>query len=130
MRIDHVTINVTDMEAAEAFYRDALGLTKLQDVDMGDHELHYFDLGDGQLLELIWYKDAQPEIHPDVKTKGIFRHLALAVDDLDAVYRRIIAHGGTVTSTPAEVPKLHFRNILVRDPDGVELEIVQRDQPE
>lgn len=57
MKLDHITINVTDLEASRKFYGDVLGLKPLPTVDMGDHELWYFDLGGGVMLELILYKD-------------------------------------------------------------------------
>lgn len=126
MKLDHVTINVTDMKKSEWFYGEVLGLEKLDNVDMGDHELHYFSLGNGGLLELIQYHEDTGEAHLPVKTRGIMRHLAFSVDNVDDLYRRLCDAGVTVTSKPGDVEKLKFRNILVQDPNGVELEFVQR----
>ncbi|MEE0955722.1 MAG: VOC family protein [Eubacterium sp.] len=128
MKLDHFTINVTDLEASRKFYGEVLGLEALPTVDMGDHELWYFSLGGGAMLELILYKDRQPELHPAVKTKGIYRHFALAVDDLDALYEKLTAAGTRILQEPAYVPNLKFRNILIEDPNGVEIEIVERDK--
>ena len=63
-----------------------------------------------------------------MKTRGIFRHLALSCDDVDAIYERLLAEGVSILSAPDDVPKLRFRNILVEDPNGVELEFVTRDK--
>ncbi|MDO4621483.1 MAG: VOC family protein [Eubacteriales bacterium] len=126
MRIDHITINVTDLEASEKFYSEVLGLKRLHDVDMGDHRLHYFELNDGAMLELIDYDDPAGELHPSVKTMGIYRHLAFSVEDVDAVYEKAKAYGAEIFAAPADVEKLNFRNILIRDPNGVELEILHR----
>lgn len=126
MKLDHVTINVKDMEKSEWFYGEVLGLKKLDNVDMGDHELHYFSLGSDGLLELIQYHEDTGEAHLPVKTRGIMRHLAFSTEDVDSLYRKLCDAGITVTSKPDNVKKLNFRNILVQDPNGVELEFVQR----
>lgn len=125
---DHITINVTDLERSLKFYGDILGLENKGTVDMGDHRLYYFALSDELLLELIEYDEDKGGLHPDVKTRGIFRHLALSCDDVDALYERLLAEGVSILSAPDDVPKLRFRNILVEDPNGVELEFVTRDK--
>ncbi len=126
LKPDHITINVKNMEKSEEFYGDILGLKRLDIVDMGDHRLHYFELAENLMLELIEYDDDHGELHPDVKTRGIYRHLALQCDDVDALYEKLTGKGITCLSAPDDVPQLHFRNILVEDPNGVELEFVQR----
>ena len=50
-KIDHVTINVTDLAGTLRFYGDLLGLVPLPTVDMGDHELHYFAIPGGAMRE-------------------------------------------------------------------------------
>ena len=124
---DHITINVTDMKKSEDFYGRILGFKQLESVDMGDHELHYFELPGGLLLELIEYTDDFGRLHPHVKTQGIYRHLAFRCDDVDSLYTKLTENGITCLSAPDYVPQLKFRNILVEDPNGVELELVTRD---
>ncbi|MCR5303370.1 MAG: VOC family protein [Lachnospiraceae bacterium] len=125
---DHITINVKDMKKSEDFYGRILGFRQLDTVDMGDHELHYFALEGGLLLELIEYTDDFGEMHPNVKTRGIYRHLAFGCDDVDALYEKLVSEGVKILSEPDYVPNLKFRNILVEDPNGVELEFVTRDR--
>ncbi|MCR5774032.1 MAG: VOC family protein [Lachnospiraceae bacterium] len=126
LRPDHITINVTDLKKSLEFYGDILGLKQLETVDMGDHRLYYFELTESLMLELIEYDDDFGEIHPAVKTRGMYRHLAFQCDDVDALYERLVSRGVKCDSAPEDVPKLSFRNILVKDPNGVELEIVTR----
>ena len=71
IRLDHLTINVRDMEASERFYGEVLGLPKMENVDMGDHEIHYFQLDGPVRLELISYMDDFGELKANVKTRGI-----------------------------------------------------------
>lgn len=126
MKPDHITINITDLKKSEEFYGNILGLKKLDPVDMGDHRLYYYELSDELLLELIEYDEDHGELHPDVKTRGIFRHLALQCDDVDELYKKLLQNNIKILSPPEDVPKLGFRNILVEDPNGVELEFLTR----
>ena len=127
LKPDHITINVKDIEKSEEFYGEILGLKKLNTVDMGDHRLHYYGLADDLLLELIEYDEDFGELHPHVKTRGIYRHLALQCDDVDELYKKLTDRGITVLSPPGDVPRLRFRNILAEDPNGVELEFITRE---
>ncbi len=127
LKPDHITINVTDINRSKEFYGDILGLKTMGTVDMGDHRLYYYELDDDLLLELIEYDDDHGELHPDVKTMGIYRHLAIRCDDVDALYMKLTEKGITCLSAPADVPMLNFRNILVEDPNGVELEFITRE---
>ena len=125
MRSDHITINVTDMKKSEDFYGRILGLKQLETVDMGDHELHYFQIEGGPRVELISYTNDFGEMHPDSKTAGLFRHLAFSVEDVDALAETFKDNGIKILEGPADVKKLNFRNIIAQDPNGVELEFIQ-----
>ena len=125
MKADHITINVVDMEKSENFYGNILGLKKLNVVDMGDHELHYYEIEGGPRIELISYTDDFGEFHPDSKTAGLFRHLAFAVEDIDGLYRKLKENGVKCLTEPAVVKNLNFRNLMIQDPNGVELEFIE-----
>ena len=56
--INHVSINVKDMDASIDFYQDILGFEKLKSVDMPEMDLDitYFQMsGVNSMLELIHY---------------------------------------------------------------------------
>ena len=125
MKADHITINVIDMKRSEDFYGRILGLKQLDTVDMGDHELHYFEIPGGPRIELISYTDDFGEMHPDSRTAGLFRHLAFDCEDIDALFKTFKENGVTVIQEPAMVEKLKFRNLMAKDPNGVELEFIQ-----
>ncbi len=124
LKPDHITINVTDLKKSQEFYGKILGLKELESVDMGDHRLYYYELTEGLKLELIEYDEDFGELHPHVKTRGIYRHLAFNCEDVDALYEKVTAAGINCLQAPDDVPKLKFRNILVEDPNGVELEFI------
>ncbi|HAG68349.1 MAG TPA: VOC family protein [Lachnospiraceae bacterium] len=123
LKPDHITINVTDLEKSLDFYGRILGLKQLETVDMGDHRLYYFAITDSLRLELITYEDDFGEAHPHEKTRGLYRHLAFSCDSVDELYKRL-KENGIDCPEPEDVKKLNFRNILVKDPNGVELEFI------
>jgi lactoylglutathione lyase len=125
-KIDHITINLDDLSRSLEFYQDLLGLRRLDTVDMGDHVLHYFQLPGDCRLELIEYRPPARFGPSAVTDRGTYRHLALQVDDLDELQRRCVRFGATVKMPPMVIAKLGFRNMLVQDPNGVEIEFLER----
>ena len=125
--LDHITVNMADREASFTFYEEVLGLEKMYDVDMGDHKLTYFYLNDSTRLELIEYYNDKPA-HPEPSDeKGIYRHMALPTDGIEALFKRCTTYGVNVLMEPVRVDKLKWTGMLIEDPNGVEIEIVQRE---
>ncbi|MBR2258028.1 MAG: VOC family protein [Blautia sp.] len=123
--LNHFTINVVDLEKSKEFYENVLGLQSCGFVDMGDHRLTYYQLPQNVKLELIQYDD--PDIPVPFKPThvGMYRHFCLETDSLDEVMENCRKYGVTVLQEPAYVEKLEFRNILILDPNGVEIEIIE-----
>jgi lactoylglutathione lyase len=125
LAIDHVTINCKDPKRTFCFYEEVLGLSKTgTPIDMGDHELFYYGLPHSR-LEIIRYKTDQPVLDTVKTSPGIWRHLALEVDDIDTVYRAGQKFGAQITVLPSYVEKLGKKTMLIIDPNGVEIEITQ-----
>ena len=59
LAINHITINVKDLEKTKAFFADVLKLPEAGFVDMGDHTLTYYQLTPDTRLELINYLTEQ-----------------------------------------------------------------------
>ncbi|PWD50555.1 glyoxalase [Serinibacter arcticus] len=70
-----------DLDAAEVFYRDVLGITVSRDHDMGMLTLHL----DGEVSIYV-----KPDHEP-----AVFTVLTLAVADLDAAVDEIVGRGGS-----------------------------------
>ncbi len=143
-RIHHAGVTVADVERSLRFYRDLLGLKVVEDVRLTSREvaallgtdeldLHLvnLDTGDGRILELLQYaRPAGSRIDYTSRDPGS-GHIALAVQDLDAIAAGIAAAGGAVisrhpvTASDAEGIFAHARLLYVRDPDGMILELVE-----
>jgi catechol 2,3-dioxygenase-like lactoylglutathione lyase family enzyme len=125
LSLDHVTINLLAPEKSFAFYEQVLELRKLKEVDMGDHVLHLYGLPGAQ-LELIAYKNPQKTVQAGNTDVGVYRHFALVTDDLEEIRARCLAAGYGINLQPTYIDLLRATVMLIRDPNGVEIEMIQR----
>lgn len=107
--IHHVSINVTDVERAAAFYVDTLGFGVLDRPELGI-DGRWLDVGSGRQVHLIG-----AEVPPDVG-----QHVAFQVIDLDATIDELRAAGIAVRGPFVVGPT---RQAFLHDPDGNRLEI-------
>lgn len=116
--IHHVSLIVADTERALAFYRDLLGLAVEPDrPDLG-YPGAWLRVGGGQ-IHLLELPNPDP-LEGRPAHGGRDRHLALAVDDIDWLIKRLEA---------AEIPFTRSRSgrraLFCRDPDANALELVE-----
>lgn len=124
--LDHITVNVKDLEKTKEFYDRVLGLKEAGFIHMGDHTLTYYELPQGVRLELIDYEDKAVPGEIKVTDVGTYRHFCLVADRLDEVYGTCLKNGVFVRKAPSYVKQLGCSTMLVTDPNGVEIEIIQR----
>ena len=113
----HASILVQDVAVARAFYEEVLGLTPNANrpdmnfpgvwYEFGAQQIHLIGLGQG----------AQAINH---EHGGRDRHIALSIDDIDALKTRLDAVGKTYT-----LSRSGRRALFCRDPDGNALEFVE-----
>lgn len=137
-KVNHTGISVTDMERSLGFYRDVLGLELVMDMDVDRHagldtvvgmtdtvgRVVMLAAGDS-LVELWCY--ANPSGRPlptDYKPadKGV-THVALEVDDVDAMHRRVVDAGFRAKSTPVDLG-IH-KTCYVHGPDDEIIELLE-----
>lgn len=113
----HVSLLVADLAISRHFYEDVLQLTPSP-------------LRPGMSFDGIWYEIGRQQIHllvlpnPDPLTNrpahgGRDRHLALGVDDLDALKSTLVSHG-----IPFTLSQSGRAALFCRDPDGNALELI------
>lgn len=122
--LDHIAINCRDMENTRKFYESVFGLKRLDDIDMGDHVLHYYQLP-GIRLELIEYKKPQKNWKTGDTDTGIYRHFALCADDLQEIEKRCDNGGFGINLRPTYIDGIGKTVMLVVDPNGVEIEVIR-----
>lgn len=120
---DHFSLLANDLEAALTFYSDHLGMTELKRmiVPHATNPLH--------IVYLNWGYDVIELLHrPEPDTSGaIFGHFALRVDSVDdalAVFAKqgVMAEPGTPKNAGTGIGRIG----IIRDPDGVKVELVDR----
>ena len=125
---DHVAFRVSDMDAAFAFYTEALGMNLMfRRVDEEHHEAFAFLELDGGNLELLQSLDERNRPvawRQAAPVPPYCPHLALKTDDLDAVCRMLERRGIPILNGPLEIPG-SVRWMYICDPDQNVLEFVQ-----
>lgn len=121
MKYLHTMIRVLDVDAALDFFCNKLGLieTRRKDVPKGRFTLIFLATAPGEPeVELTHNWDQE-----DAYTQGRnFGHLAYAVDDIYAICQRLMDGGVTINRPPRD-----GRMAFVRSPDGISVELLQKD---
>jgi glyoxylase I family protein len=138
---DHTGITVSNLERSLVFWRDVLGFEL-------SHRAHQTDelaaeitgvpgaeiliavvKAPGHKIELLEYLAPADRKRADLRSCDVGSvHIALTVDDLDAVLERIIGSGWKTRGKPQTLavgPNAGKRVIYVRDPDGTTIEFMQ-----
>jgi glyoxylase I family protein len=124
-QIDHVAINVTDIQESIHFYSHILGFQQLQIVDCGEFDITYFGLPGGARLELFDYHGKNQTVPRDENVVGL-RHIAFQVQDVAEHERLLRLAGVDITLPTCDLPNLGARVLLFLDPNGVTLEFCEK----
>jgi lactoylglutathione lyase len=125
LAVDHITINCCNIKETFNFYENVLGLSRIDTIDMGDHVLHLYQLP-GAKLELIEYKNEQKLVNAGNTDVGVYRHFAIRVDDIEEVRKRCEKAGIGINLEPTAIQQFNGQVVmLIVDPNGVEIEIMQ-----
>lgn len=112
----HTALLVTDLQKAEDFYSNVLGLTKI------DRTLNYpgiwYQIGNFQ-LHLIVDSSISTDLHNDQKW-GRNPHLAFTVADLEAAKTQLIA-----SNCPIQLSASGRAALFTKDPDNNIVELTQ-----
>jgi len=106
----------TDIDRAEAFYRDTLGFTKVIDVSFA----RVFKAAENIHVGIV---DTKEGYLKTAENKPVM--LTWSTDDIDAWHRKLVKAGVTMELPPKEVDYLHMKTMLFKDPEGYTLEILQ-----
>jgi lactoylglutathione lyase len=120
--LDHTMMRVYDLEESLDWYRTHLDYEEkgrreadtFTNVFLGPADVH----DEGALLELTYNHDGREYTMGDA-----WGHIAVRVEDVEAAYEELMNGGVEDYRPPAENPGYAF----VTDPDGHEIEIVERD---
>lgn len=121
----HTMIRVKDLERSVRFYTEVLGLReeRRKVLERADATLVFLVDGNGpHAIELTYNHDGR-----DYELGNQFGHFALGVADLDLAADELARHGVTFSRGPYRVSERGSRIAFIRDPDGIEIEFIERD---
>jgi catechol 2,3-dioxygenase-like lactoylglutathione lyase family enzyme len=127
--IDHPAIACRDVRKQIAWYCENLGMRviAMNGAEPPSAILGYDpDARGGAVLELMPARDAGPTPAEVARFSPGLRHLALRVGDFDAAMSQLRAGGAVFLGPPADNALGGGRIVSFRDPEGNELQIVQR----
>jgi lactoylglutathione lyase len=130
-RLHHAGLSVADLDAAEAWYRQAIGYEVYFRAAFGPLRVVMGALPDGARLELLERSGSAPGaqgLAPDeaLLTRG-WAHIALEVADLDDAYERLLAAGAQPVWPPRRSPEPGISMAFVADPEGNLIELIAQD---
>jgi glyoxylase I family protein len=118
-----VVLNVHNLEAALAFYRDLLGLTVISPPERKNPIFLRAGDANAELPALVVLAQMKGEDSPFVQPRPL-NHLALAIsaESFDGTMAALLARGFAVRT--GQHPVLPSRTMYVDDPDGNEVELI------
>ena len=140
---DHTGITVSNLERSLAFWRDVLGFEfshsahqtgerpeQITGVPGAELKLAVVKTPSGHKIELLeYFAPADRKKRFDLRPCDLGHvHVALTVDDLDGVLKKIADAGWKTAGEPQTLthgPNVGKRVVYVRDPDGTTIEFMQ-----
>jgi catechol 2,3-dioxygenase-like lactoylglutathione lyase family enzyme len=121
IRMEGLTLAVTDVKRSVAFYGKKLGL-KIEIDSAPDFAL--VRVGPGASIGLLANRHAVPKgTKAATKAQHAAIHVELSTDDLDGLYKKLKARGVAFTEPPHD--EEWERSASARDPDGYTIEFAQ-----
>ena len=140
---DHTGITVSNLERSVQFWQNVLGFEfshaahqkgelaqEITGVEGAEIRLAVLKTPGGHKIELLEYLAPPDRKHADVRPCDVGHvHVALLVDDLDAILEKIAGSGWRAAGKPQTLkmgPNAGKRVVYVRDPDGTTIEFMQQ----
>jgi lactoylglutathione lyase len=121
--IGNIAVYVSDLERAERFYTDGLGLEVIARVEAPEvREVIVGTPGEGSQLMLAWERTSSGPVEPS----GIWK-VFLFTDDAAASYDAAVAAGATPVAPPKRLEQFRITIALVEDLDGYLIEFGERE---
>lgn len=109
----HVALYTPCLEQTVSFYQEVFQAKTIQTFDLPHHGC-WLSLGEG-ILEVF---------ESDLLGDGLFKHIAITCDDVDAYYHLALSHGATPQVPPKDITQpVPARIAFVKGPGGEQIEL-------
>ncbi|MFI1032929.1 VOC family protein [Streptomyces sp. NPDC020951] len=131
-RLDHVGVNVRDLDAQTTWYKAAFGLQTVFEFRLEGPGLSGVVLEHpyGWRIELLARTGSAPGLRaPDPLTAALtegYGHFAVTTPELEPVHAALLAHGAGEALAPGPSPEPGVRMAWVTDPEGNLIELIER----
>ena len=123
MRMEHVALNVPDVQAAAAWYGEHLGMKVVNAGAEPPYATFITDSAGRSMLELFTHDDPAP---PDWSRRDrVETHLAFLTTDMDGDRQRLLDAGATQDGDAVHTPVGDVLQFF-RDPWGLSFQIISR----
>jgi catechol 2,3-dioxygenase-like lactoylglutathione lyase family enzyme len=125
--LQHVLVLSVDMDATRDFYRDVVGLRvgERPPLPFPGHWLYTGDVACIHIAQRDSYAAHAGTMGAAVSDRpdgaGPIDHLAFSATGYDEIVARLERHG--VAAITNEIPSIGVRQLFIRDPNGVQIEI-------
>lgn len=132
MHIDHVGLNVADLDAQVEWYTKVFGFTTAREFEVAPIGLRGIFLVDahGFAIELLQKQGSLRNFRASNVAEGAmnqgFGHLCYRVDDVAAMNALMLEHGATQIMPVQESPEPGVTMAYLADPEGNLIEIIDR----
>jgi glyoxylase I family protein len=123
--IHHIAIICSDYEKSKDFYVKKIGLEIIKETYREERDSYKLDLrvGNTSQIELFSFPN-RPARMTNPEACGL-RHLAFAVDDIEAVVEKL--HGLGVAAEPIRIDEVTDKKFtFFKDPDDLPIELYER----
>jgi lactoylglutathione lyase len=120
MQLAHTMIRVVDLDASLAFYTKFLGLKEVRRASIGDEATLVFLTDDGGAYHIELTHNHGVD---EYELGNQFGHLAFYVDDLEAIVQQAETIGMWFRRSK---PTMNSKYIFVKDPNGYDIEILEK----
>ncbi len=120
--IEHVAIYAKDTKALSDWYKDMFDGEVVYDNGKGTYFIAFSD------KSMIEFCSAESENVPTELTTPGIRHIAMSVDEFDALAKKVVDSGAPILKE-ANVNAKGIGTIFFRDPEGNIVHLISRPEP-
>lgn len=123
--IHHIAIICSNYEVSKHFYTEKLGFKVIREVYRKERDSHKLDLEINGLYQIELFSFPSPPPRTSRPEAAGLRHIAFAVDDLDAMIHKL--NQQNITSEPIRIDEFTGKRFtFIADPDDLPIEFYEK----